>query len=81
MARRAGGRSTGSVGVPQNHACLLVGIILAACLLGYYACKHRNTEPKAAIIGKAWVIDGDTIVISNIHIRLEGIDAPEADQT
>ena len=30
--------------------------------------------------GKAWVIDGDTIVVSKIKIRLAGIDAPELDQ-
>lgn len=30
--------------------------------------------------GRCWVIDGDTIVINKIHIRLAGIDAPEMDQ-
>ena len=30
--------------------------------------------------GKCWVIDGDTVVIDNVHIRLAGIDAPELDQ-
>lgn len=30
--------------------------------------------------GRAWVIDGDTIVVSKIKIRLAGIDAPELDQ-
>jgi micrococcal nuclease len=29
--------------------------------------------------GHCWVIDGDTIVINKIHIRLAGIDAPEID--
>ncbi|MBZ4690307.1 MAG: hypothetical protein JG765_1558 [Cereibacter sp.] len=29
--------------------------------------------------GHCWVIDGDTIVINKIHIRLAGIDAPELD--
>lgn len=29
--------------------------------------------------GKCWVIDGDTIVINHVHIRLAGIDAPELD--
>jgi micrococcal nuclease len=31
------------------------------------------------IRGHCWVIDGDTIVINKIHIRLAGIDAPEID--
>lgn len=29
--------------------------------------------------GRCWVIDGDTIVIDKVHIRLSGIDAPELD--
>lgn len=33
----------------------------------------------ALITGKAWVIDGDTIVVHGTHIRLWGIDAPEMD--
>jgi endonuclease YncB( thermonuclease family) len=59
---------------------LLIGIVLLACLLGVYAYMRWNAEPQAAIIGKAWVVDGDTIEISGTRIRLEGIDAPELDQ-
>lgn len=29
--------------------------------------------------GRCWVIDGDTIVIDKVHLRLAGIDAPELD--
>ena len=32
------------------------------------------------IAGTAWVIDGDTIAIDGVHIRIAGIDAPELDQ-
>lgn len=36
--------------------------------------------PKDAVLrGRCWVIDGDTIVIDNVRIRLAGIDAPELD--
>ena len=33
------------------------------------------------IIGPAYVIDGDTIDISDVRIRLNGIDTPEIEQT
>lgn len=47
----------------------------------------RSTEPRAPdrtptthiLKGKCYVIDGDTIVISNTRIRIAGIDAPELD--
>jgi endonuclease YncB( thermonuclease family) len=29
--------------------------------------------------GRCWVIDGDTIVIDKVHLRIAGIDAPELD--
>lgn len=39
--------------------------------------KHLQQERKLS--GPAWVIDGDTIRIKNVQIRLFGIDAPELD--
>jgi endonuclease YncB( thermonuclease family) len=43
------------------------------------------TSPKAQgvsqVVGNARVVDGDTIVIDGVRIRLEGIDAPETTQT
>jgi len=35
----------------------------------------------AIVVGKPWVIDGDTIDIAGVRVRLEGIDAPESEQT
>jgi endonuclease YncB( thermonuclease family) len=57
-----------------------VGVVLAACVLAFYAYKRVNAPPPTTIAGKAWVIDGDTIEIAGTRIRLEGIDAPETDQ-
>jgi endonuclease YncB( thermonuclease family) len=37
--------------------------------------------PRRTIVGRAWVIDGDTIDVARVRIRLVGIDAPESDQT
>jgi endonuclease YncB( thermonuclease family) len=80
MARRIGRRQAGLGRVAQPDAELLIGLVLIAGGLGYYAYRHWNASPPPAIVGKAWVIDGDTINISGTHIRLEGIDAPELDQ-
>ncbi|QQA44977.1 hypothetical protein FHY64_17165 [Pelagovum pacificum] len=33
--------------------------------------------PTSPLIGKCWVIDGDTIQIGKVRLRLAGIDAPE----
>jgi endonuclease YncB( thermonuclease family) len=33
------------------------------------------------IAGQAWVVDGDSLRIAGVAIRLEGIDAPEWDQS
>lgn len=44
---------------------------------------HRpppEIPPSKQLIGRAWVIDGDTIAIGKVKIRLAGIDAPELDQ-
>jgi endonuclease YncB( thermonuclease family) len=39
-----------------------------------------NTFAFDAISGMARIVDGDTLAIGDIKIRLEGIDAPETDQ-
>ena len=40
---------------------------------------NQIQPPDTIVRGKCWVIDGDTIVIDKLHIRLAGIDAPELD--
>src|SRR6516225_8137510 len=77
-------RLAGRYGAARTHAQsarVFVGVVLAACVLAFYAYKRANAPAPTAIVGKAWVIDGDTIEIAGTHIRLEGIDAPEWDQT
>lgn len=39
----------------------------------------RPPPPDAILSGPCWVVDGDTIIIDNVRIRLAGIDAPELD--
>ncbi|MBS0244532.1 MAG: thermonuclease family protein [Proteobacteria bacterium] len=45
-----------------------------------YPASSKPTT-RATITGLARVIDGDTIVVGGLHVRLEGIDAPESEQT
>jgi len=61
----------------------LVTLALAAGALfaGMAALDTRPSERPAWIDGLASVVDGDTIVVNETRIRLEGIDAPEAGQT
>lgn len=56
---------------------LALGILVSA---GYNPLSAREGGAPP-IVGIAKVTDGDTIVINGVHIRLEGIDAPEAGQT
>lgn len=37
-------------------------------------------EPQATLVGRCYVIDGDTIDFNGTRIRLFGVDAPELDQ-
>jgi endonuclease YncB( thermonuclease family) len=57
----------------------IVALVVLAVLLAAYAYKHW--EPRSPLIGRARVIDGDTVDISGTRVRLEDIDAPEANQT
>lgn len=41
--------------------------------------SNRPLPLDTLVSGRCWVIDGDTIVIDKMHIRLAGIDAPELD--
>jgi endonuclease YncB( thermonuclease family) len=73
---------------PAAPLALMLILALALAANGYWRAGRagRLASPQthetwgAPIIGKAWVIDGDTIVIHGIHIRLTGIDAPESAQ-
>lgn len=61
---------------------ILAGAMLVVALgVGAWAAGHwpRSNAPMV-ITGQARVIDGDTIAIGEVRVRLEGIDAPETDQ-
>ena len=41
--------------------------------------KGLDKTIPSTITGRAWIIDGDTIVVGGIKVRLKAIDAPELD--
>jgi endonuclease YncB( thermonuclease family) len=60
---------------------VLAAIFLLLGLLAFYAYKHWSMRSLTPYVGNAWVADGDSIEVAGARIRLEGIDAPELDQT
>jgi endonuclease YncB( thermonuclease family) len=56
----------------MRSALFTGGLLVAVSVLSAFA--------GGEIIGPARVVDGDTLVIGEQHIRLDGIDAPETDQ-
>lgn len=54
---------------------------ILSCALWICSTAVSAQQGLATISGHARVIDGDTISVGNISIRLEGIDAPESQQT
>jgi endonuclease YncB( thermonuclease family) len=78
-------------GRPSGHRPLFLVLVSLVCLTGFHACSRRHVErfsaersygePRVPIVGRAWVVDADTIHIGRTRIRLEGIDAPETDQS
>jgi endonuclease YncB( thermonuclease family) len=70
---------------------LFLVVVALVALTGFHACSRRHVapfngerpvvEPRIPVVGRAWVVDGDTIHVGGVRIRLEDIDAPERDQT
>ena len=59
----------------QRRGCKLAFTLLAVCLL-YAPPKTRASD----VVDYTTVIDGDTLLIEEVRIRLAGIDAPELGQ-
>jgi endonuclease YncB( thermonuclease family) len=67
----------------RQLACLAFAGILALplYLVTPSSLRAQTGQIFGQVAGIPRVVDGDTIVINNIRIRLEGIDAPESTQT
>jgi endonuclease YncB( thermonuclease family) len=69
---------------PVGARPLVFALVLAGALAihGLQRAKHRSPAGvHGEIFGQAWVVDGDTIDVSGYRVRLQGIDAPESNQT
>lgn len=65
---------------PREREILILCMTLSVCMFGALISCTMQARAAEPIIGQASVIDGDTIEIHGIRIRLWGIDAPEHDQ-
>jgi endonuclease YncB( thermonuclease family) len=63
----------------RQLVCLAFAGTLASILYLVTPSSTRAQNP-TQVVGNARVVDGDTIVIGEVRIRLEGIDAPESTQ-
>jgi endonuclease YncB( thermonuclease family) len=64
----------------RNLKRLLADLIIILVLLVLVTIVYRYAGNNDIISGKAHVIDGDTVLIDSLSIRLIGIDAPERKQ-
>ncbi|MCX7309419.1 MAG: thermonuclease family protein, partial [Afipia sp.] len=58
-----------------------ITLVVLICALAIGGLERWLRQPNAPIVGNAFVVDGDTLSIAGIRIRLLDIDAPELDQT
>ena len=70
---------------PSRRPAFLL-VMALVCLAGFYALSRPRLERALAerqppLVGQAWTVDGDSIRLGGRSIRLDGIDAPEWDQT
>jgi endonuclease YncB( thermonuclease family)/very-short-patch-repair endonuclease len=66
---------------PALAACALLGSVSVLWLYPEWSTFLPQSTVRAEIVGRASVLDGDTIEIRNERIRFHGIDAPESGQS
>lgn len=81
MNRRELRQSVRTRPAPQPDVRVLIVALLLVGSLVYYGYTYFTAKPRPPLTGAATVADGDTIEIYGTRIRLEGIDAPELEQS
>ena len=61
----------------------VLALVIGGAVFGLatYAIHDRAAAAQDLIVGRARVVDGDTIVIGSVHLRLQGLDAEETFMT
>lgn len=57
------------------------GVVLGIIVVFGATAAERPQTNNSILFGVARIIDGDTLQVASVNVRLEGIDAPERDQT
>ena len=60
---------------------ILFTLLIFFALIAIIVSLPINRQPKESLAGTVYVIDGDTVILNKVHIRLLGIDAPEMEQS
>ena len=64
----------------QGYTELFIVVVIAFRVLARFFKGFRGLRPGDSITGKAYVTDGDGLMVSGYKIRMAGLDAPEWDQ-